>query len=188
MHVLTRFFLFLYSLIETAVARIRWPGLSVDGLFRKRHDTEITITKKGKICIGKHVYFQRDVSISSVGGNFQIGDNVGFNRHCIAVCRNEIIISEGVIMGPGVTIYDHDHVFSNEGIQKDYKLGSVIIERGCWIAANVTVLRDTHVGEGCVIGAGVVLQGDIPAHSLVTGNRELNIIPLTKLKVEIENG
>ena len=32
----------------------------------------------------------------------------------------------------------------------------------------MTILRNTHMGEGCVIGAGAVIKGDIPAHSIVT--------------------
>ena len=83
-----------------------------------------------------------------------------------------------MIFGPGVTIYDHDHMFSDEGILPGYKQGSVIIDDGCWIAANVTILRNTHIGEGCVIGAGAVVKGDIPAHSLVTSGRELKIRPI----------
>ena len=30
------------------------------------------------------------------------------------------------------------------------------------------ILRNTHIGDGCVIGAGVVVKGDIPPHSIVT--------------------
>ncbi len=105
---------------------------------------------------------------------------MSFNRNCIVICRKEITIKDHVIFGPGVTIYDHDHVFSEEGILPGYKHGSVIIEEGCWIAANVTILRNTHIGEGCVIGAGAIVQGDIPPHSLVTSDRKLDIVPIRK--------
>lgn len=70
-----------------------------------------------------------------------------------------------------MTIYDHDHKFNANGIQSDFNYGSVIIDNGCWIAANVTILRNTHIGEGCVIGAGTVVKGEIPPHSLVTNDR-----------------
>lgn len=114
------------------------------------------------------------------GGVLTIGNNVSFNRNCILICRKEIAIGDNVIFGPGVTIYDHDHIFTDEGIQPGYKLGSVIIEKGCWVAANVTILRNTHIGEGCVIGAGAVVKGDIPPHSLVTSDRKMNIVPIEK--------
>ena len=164
----------------TAGAKMRWPTLSVNGLFRKRRDTQIIISDEGSMIIGKDVLFQRNVSLSSVGGVLRIGNNVSFNRNCIAICRKEITIDDDVIFGPGVTIYDHDHIFSDDGICPGYKHGAVVIERGCWIAANVTILRNTHIGEGCVIGAGAVVKGDIPPHSLVTSDRSLNIIPIEK--------
>ncbi len=166
--------------ISTGVSRIRWDGLSVDGLFRKRHDTQIIISDNGKMTLGKNVLFQRNVSLTSVGGELSIGNNVSFNRNCIVICREEITIGDHVIFGPGVTIYDHDHVFSEKGILPGYKHGIVVIEKDCWIAANVTILRNTHIGEGCVIGAGAVVKGDIPPHSLVTSDRELNIVPIEK--------
>lgn len=61
-----------------------------------------------------------------------------------------------------------------------YKHGAVVIEKGCWIASNVIILRNTHIGEGCVIGAGACVKGVIPPHSLVTSDRELNIVPIEK--------
>lgn len=83
-----------------------------------------------------------------------------------------------MLFGPGVTIYDHDHIFSPEGILPGFKLGEVVIEDGCWIGANVTILRNTHIGKNSVIGAGTVVKGDIPAGSLVTGQRNINITPI----------
>lgn len=165
----------------TITAKIRWnAGIKVVGLFEKRRDTQIIISEGGKLNLKKNVSFQRNVSLTSAGGVLNIGENVAFNRNCIVICRKEITIEDNVIFGPNVTIYDHDHIFTSEGIQSGYRHGAVIIEKGCWIGANVTILKNTHIGEGCVIGAGTVIKGDIPQHSLVTGDRSLNIVPIEK--------
>ena len=166
--------------METAYSKMRWKNLSVDGIFRRRVDTQIIISENGKIKIGKDAAFQKNVSITSIGGVLSIGDNVSFNRNCIVICRDGITIRDNVVFGPGVTIYDHDHIFTDEGIQPGYKHGAVVIERGCWVAANVTILRNTHIGEGCVIGAGAVIKGEIPPHSLVTSDRGLTIVSIEK--------
>ena len=179
MKMISKIFRGLNICATTLVARIKYGDkLRVDGAFRKRYDTQIILATDGKMQFGKSVSFQRNVSLSSVGG-LTIGSNVSFNRNCVVICRKEITIGNNVIFGPGVTIYDHDHIFSNEGILPGYKHGSVIIDDGCWIAANVTILRNT-IGEGCVIGAGTTVKGDIPPHSLVTNERTLNIVPIVE--------
>ena len=42
--------------------------LNVDGAFRKRRDTQVLISDGGKMQFGKSISFQRNVSLSSVGG------------------------------------------------------------------------------------------------------------------------
>lgn len=160
--------------------KIKWGGALVScGLLNKRVSTQIIIDKTASMFIGKNVAFQRNVSLSSVdAGKLHIGDNVFFNRNCIVICKEQIVIDNDVIIGPGVTIYDHDHIFTEKGIENGYKTGRVIIGKGSWLGANVTILRDSCIGEGCVIGAGCVVKGSIPPHSLVTGSRELNIVPI----------
>ena len=170
-------------LFKTIIMKARYrSNISMAGLIKKRFDTQIIIEKQGKLILGKGVSFQRNVSISTVGGLLEIGDNTSFNRNCIVISREKISIGSNVIFGPGVTIYDHDHRFSCKGIMPGYKHGSVIIENGCWIGANVTILRNTHIGEGCVIGASTVVKGNIPPHSLVTGERNMNVIPIIEKK------
>ena len=44
------------------------------------------------------------------------------------------------------------------------------IGENCWIAGNVTILAGAEIGDGCVIGAGSVVAGKIPANSLAYGN------------------
>ena len=41
-------------------------------------------------------------------------------------------------------------------------------------------MRGTHIGEGLVIGAGSVIRGEIPAHSLATSGREIKVSPIEK--------
>lgn len=180
MRTILRGFNFICYCFYSIMAKFLWgKALKVDGLFHKKLNTQIIISNEGKMVLKKDVNFQKNVSLTATGGGtLSIGENATFNRNCIVICRNKITIEDNVIFGPGVTIYDHDHIFSTKGIEKGFKLGEVVIGKGCWIAANVVILRNIHIGEGCVIGAGCIVKGDIPPHSLVKGNRGLSILPI----------
>ena len=49
-----------------------------------------------------------------------------------------------------------------------FKLEIYGIDEGFWISGNVTILRNTHIGEESVIGAGAIVSGEFPLHSLIT--------------------
>ena len=51
------------------------------------------------------------------------------------------------------------------------------------IASDLVPTKYTHIGECCVIGAGTVVKGNIPPHSLVTSDREVNIVQIEKRPV-----
>lgn len=112
-------------------------------------------------------------------GQIHLDEAVSFGRNCITVCHDSITIGKNVFIGPHVMIYDHDHKFNSEGIQKGFRTAPIKIGNNCWIGAGTIILRGSEIGEGCVIGAGTVVRGAIPAHSLVTSNRELEITPLS---------
>ena len=160
----------------TLLHKIIHPGIIMRGFSSLHPSTEVIIQNKGTITIGKNVSTQRRVTFSSVGGNISIGNNVSFNRNDIIVCHNNISIGDNCIFGPNILIYDHDHKFNfNEIFRDTYNTSPIIIENNCWIGSNVVILRGTHVGEGSIIGASTVLQGDIPPHSIVKSSRELEI-------------
>lgn len=157
--------------IRYIITRIKMgKNLQTNNFFRMGKDCDFVSSQNGKITLGSKVEFSKRNTIGAVEGNIHIGSNIFFNENCIIVARDRIEIGDNCIFGPGVTIYDHDHVFDCDGIKEDYKTGPVIIDCGCWIGANVTILRNTHIGEGCVIGAGTIIKGEIPSHSRVTGS------------------
>ena len=156
-------------------------GLKLNGFQKMQFSTQISIKDKGSIILGKRTSTDKRVALLVKGGVIEVGDYVFFNRNCIIASQNHICIGNRCIFGPNVTIYDHDHKFNYEGVMNDeYNRSPVIIEDNCWVGANVTILRGTHIGEGCVIGAGAIVKGEIPAHSLVVTNRELIIKPIVK--------
>lgn len=141
--------------------------------------------QSGEVKTGKNFVMKQGVYMAALnGGKIFIGDNVSINRNCILVCHDSISIADNCAIGPNVVFYDHDHKFGENGIEPGFKTAPIVIEKKCWIGAGVTILRGTHIGEGSVIGAGAIVKGNIPAHSLVTSDRGMKIVSLNKTNRE----
>ena len=138
----------------------------------------ISIRKKGTIQIGKRCVVETYGRLVSFGGEIVIGEYTGINRFADIVSHKKIKIGSHCAIGPRVIIYDHDHKFGKNGMETGIKSTEIVIGDNCWIGANVTILRGTHIGNNCVIGAGCVVKGDIPDNTLVTQDRELILTPL----------
>lgn len=169
------------TLVNYSIFKLLHPTTKTNGIHYIRLGTEIILQENGRLELGNRVSTHKRVTFSVVGGRLRIGNNTSFNRNDIVVCHNTIKIGNNCSFGPNVIVYDHDHKFSIKGFEKSkYNTTPVIIEDNCWLGANVTILRGAHIGEGCVIGAGAVVKGEIPAHSIVTSNRELIIRPIER--------
>lgn len=135
----------------------------------------------GKLCkIKNNTVFRKrfEINISNSNSKISIGSGCFFNNDCSLNCRKNIIIGDNCIFGENVKIYDHNHQFNDKFklIKKQsYSCKSVIIGDNCWIGSNVVILEGTSIGEGCIIGAGTILQGEIPKQTIVTSNRELKL-------------
>lgn len=143
-------------------------------------NTRIVVTS-GKLRIGKNCRLRAGTYVAAVGGGqASIADNVFINRNCSIVCMESITIGEHCAFGPNVVVYDHDHRFGMNGITEGYKTAPVIIEKNCWIGAGATILRGAHIREGCIVGAGTVVKGEVPAHSIVLPENKarLTFIPI----------
>lgn len=138
-------------------------------------DTDIFIGKKAFLSMGK-VRCNSNLHLECYLGELTIG-NVTFNRYCIISCRYKIVIGDNCFFGPNVCVYDHDHIYTVDGVTpNEYKCSEIIIEDGCWICAGAIILRGTHIGKNSVIQAGTVVKGNIPPNSLVEPGRENRII------------
>ena len=110
---------------------------------------------------------------TKVGKNFY----ANFNLTVLDTCP--VTIGDNVFIGPNVSILtplhplryqDRNPYTHHDGYGTDKEYGAPItIGDNCWIAGNVTILAGAKIGSGCVIGAGSVVKGEIPANSLAYG-------------------
>ena len=142
------------------------------------HTTQIYGRKNGSVKLGKRISSCRNTALVAVGGKLTVGDYTSFSENCAVVCHEKIVIGSNCMFGPNSCIYDHDHIFNYNGLQAGHNTSPIVIGDKCWIGANVVILRGTRIGECCIIGAGTVVKGDIPSHSLVVSERSMKIKPL----------
>lgn len=172
-------FLKMLSVIKLLFLKLRFgKRLQIKSIRQNfRTDTEIVVAKGAFLSLGR-VSFRTNVHLLCDHGEMHIGSRVVFNRNCIVACRHRISIGDRCLFGPNVCVYDHDHVYTADGVlPTEFKCSEIVIEEGCWIGAGAVILRGAHIGRNSVIEAGAVVRGRIPPNSIVTTVRETRILP-----------
>lgn len=121
--------------------------------------------------IGHNLNFRKNLIINCTkSAKILIGDNVFFNNYCSLNSHHLISIGNDCIFGENVKIYDHNHVFYKKNIKiakQGFSDGKIEIGENCWFGSNVVILPNTKIGDNVVVGAGVVLNGNIPSNCIV---------------------
>lgn len=105
------------------------------------------------------------------GYNIEIGENFYSNVNCVVLDEAKVKFGDNVFVAPNCGFYTAGHPFDvgqrNRGLEY---ARPIVIGDNVWIGANVCVLPGVTIGDNCVIGAGSVVNRDIPAGSLAVGN------------------
>jgi len=83
-----------------------------------------------------------------------------------------VSLGDRVGVSSGVKFVTHDgaaHLLRRERPRIQF-LGPIAVGDDCFIGENAILLPGTRLGDGCIVGAGAVVRGEIPANSLVAGN------------------
>lgn len=123
-------------------------------------------------------HFSHILKQSRIGKQCRIGQNV--------VIGPKAIIGDGVKIQNNVSVYEgvilEDHVFCGPSmvftnvfnprseIRRMDEIRTTLIRRGASLGANCTIVCGTTVGEYAFIGAGTVINRDVPDYALVVGN------------------
>lgn len=143
-------------------------------------NTRLAFAKTSQVWFGGHLVSDgRLVIITGQNAHLTIGERTYFNEGTMISCLESVSIGAGCRFGPNVKVFDNDHKFSaRDGVSQEHETTPITIGNHCWLGANVIILRGSKIGDNCVIGAGCVVKGTIPAGSLVTQSRTLDIRPI----------
>lgn len=107
----------------------------------------------------------------SLGQNVFVGNKVTIGDHCkiqnnVSVYDN-VHLEEGVFCGPSMVF---TNVYNPRSLieRKDQYLDT-LVKKGVTFGANCTVVCGITVGEYAFIGAGAVINKDVPPYALMVG-------------------
>jgi acetyltransferase-like isoleucine patch superfamily enzyme len=146
-------------------ACIKTPNhLEVRGPVEVRQGVHLDIGSN--VIIGPGAVFYGD-GLISLGNNVQILDDF----MVFASKSAGVSIGDNTLIGPRCYVNDSDHekALGSDIISQGIVSSPISIGKGCWIGANVTILRGAIIHDGAVIGAGAVVKGEIPANAIAVG-------------------
>ena len=137
----------------------------------------VTIFGRGtdeSVFLGDEIYINKDTIIESGhGGSLIIGNRTTIQPRCqFSAYKGTIRIGEDVQIAPNCAFYPYNHGMSPEKTMKQQPLiskGGIRIEDDVWLGFGVIVLDGVHIGKGAVIGAGSVVNQDVPAGAIAAG-------------------
>jgi acetyltransferase-like isoleucine patch superfamily enzyme len=102
------------------------------------------------------------------------GNNIFISRG-FHISARDLKFGNNIMIGPNLVIECDNHFYDKPGIkmfetQNHRKVGSVKIEDDVWIGANVTILPNTIIREGSIIGAGSIVVKTLPPYTVCVGN------------------
>lgn len=107
----------------------------------------------------------------SLGQNVFVGNRVVIGDHCkiqnnVSVYDN-VFLEEGVFCGPSMVftnVYNPRSLVERKEEYRDTRVG-----RGATLGANCTVVCGVTIGDYAFVGAGALINRDVPAFALMVG-------------------
>ena len=104
------------------------------------------------------------------GRRITLGDHVYANTGLTVIDDTFVTIGSHVMLGPRVTISAASHPVDPELRRQAYQYDlPVVLEENVWVGAGATILPGVTIGKNSFIGAGSVVDRDIPPDVVAAG-------------------
>lgn len=121
--------------------------------------------------LGENCYIEPPFHANWAGKNVHFGNNVYANFNLTCIDDTHIYVGDNTMMAPNVILATATHPVLPELREKGYQCNlPVRIGKNCWLGAGVIVLPGVTIGDNSVIGAGSLVNKDIPANVVAVGN------------------
>ena len=104
------------------------------------------------------------------GSNIELGNNFFANYNCTILDAAKVSFGDSVFIAPNCVITTSGHAFDREQRANGLEIAlPITIGNDVWIGANVSILPGVAVGNNVIIGAGSVVNKDIPDGVIAAG-------------------
>lgn len=118
------------------------------------------------VCGGARI--GRGVSLGQnvfVGNRVRIGDGCKIQNNVSVY--DGVTLEESVFCGPSAVFTNVSNPRSHVERKEEYR--TTLVKRGATLGANCTIVCGSTIGEFAFVGAGAVVNRDVPAYALVVG-------------------
>lgn len=81
-----------------------------------------------------------------------------------AIASNVVIVTSNHVSTVGIP-----HILLGSSHVND-KSTNIIIEEDCWVGTGAKLLAGSHLCRGCIVGAGAIVNKEIPPYAVVVGS------------------
>jgi acetyltransferase-like isoleucine patch superfamily enzyme len=157
---------------------------------RIRSTARMDVVPFNELSIGELTIIEDFTTINNGVGAVQIGRDVVIGLSNIII--GPVTIGDQVILAQHVVISGLNHGYRNPRVAiKDQPIETapIVIEKECWLGANVVVTAGVTIGQHSVVAAGSIVTKSIPPYSVAVGNparvvRTFDFASNTWVKVE----
>jgi acetyltransferase-like isoleucine patch superfamily enzyme len=139
-------------------------------------DDGVVLDAKGatsSIQLGNQILLGRQSILSCNEAQIRIGDFVSIGPFCFFACKSLIEIGSNVSIGSGAQLMAGGHAADDPDvpvIRQARTAKGITIHDGAWIGTGAIILDGVSVGHNSVVGAGAVVNKDVPPWTVVLGN------------------
>ena len=160
-----------------------------------RHRLRIARMKRRLGAVGAHAYVEEDVKFlrhpervelghhtivkegvricpTNPEARIAIGDWTTVGYHTFVFASVGITIGANCLIAPFCYLVDSNHGIARDRLIREQAMTArpIAIDDDVWLGVGVTVLKGVRIGCGAVVGAGAVVNEDIPPLAIVAGN------------------
>ena len=139
-------------------------------------DDNVVLDAKGEnnngIAIGNGVFIGRNTIISCKNGDIIIDDNANLGFNCEAFSASRIRIGKNVLLAAYAYLVGGTHRFDRTDIPilfQERSSQGIEVDDNAWVGAHAVIFDGVKIGKDCIIGAGAVVNKDVPDWMIAVG-------------------
>lgn len=107
----------------------------------------------------------------------EIGENVHINDNAFIKAEGGLIIGDNTHISRNLVLYTINHDYKGDLLPYDSNMikKGVVIGKNVWIGMNVCITPGSNIGDGCIIGMGTTVSGNIPPLSIIASPKAVMI-------------